>query len=439
MAMLVHFSPLFTGAFVAGLWQGLAIALMGAALCWLLPHASASLRHAMLLGLFVGALILPWIGITGSSGGEATHGFQIAPWISDLIALFWMSFATFRAIQLYLAWRHLCGVRGRATPIEVQGMAELHGGRRSAMLCSSAEVDSPSILGFGSPKLLLPEWMVPELSQAELQHIALHECEHLRRSDDWTNLLLQVGIVLAPLNPALLWINNRIRLQRELAVDAAVVAHTAQPISYANCLRHLAEQKRQRGRVRLGLAALSRRSELVQRVQVLLDCPSFWTGPQSAWAAGAVALVLLSVGTVMARAPHFVHVGRFESETQTTQLPAKVAPLLASGVPLLTSGAQMVPVTFHVGARQPTSSLTTRVGMAHQQIHSSTDRRPAARSRKVTTPNRARVQVSVRWLNVTSPRQTNPYIDTRVRFMTVNFYAPYVALPTLNGWVFIEL
>ncbi len=445
MSALVHFSPLFTGAFVAGLWQGLVIALMAAALCRLLPHASPSLRHGMLLALFASALILPWIALTGAPGGEAAEGLQITPWISDFVALLWLSFAAIRAIQLYLAWRHLCGVRRRSTPIEVQGLAELQGGRRSVVLCSSVEVDSPSILGFGTPRLLLPDWMVPQLSEMDMQQIALHECEHLRRGDDWTNFLLQVGIMLAPLNPALLWINSRIRLQRELAVDAAVVAQTSQPISYANCLTRFAEQRRQRGRVRLALAALGRRSELIERVQILLSRPSFWTGPQSAWAAGTASVALLTLGIAMARAPHFVHVGRLDREIQTSQLPATdvppaaVVPVGASGAPFVTSAARMVPTAFHVESRQSRGFPATRLDLTEQKAHSSAYRRAALKHPRSGAPDRARAPNPTQRRGVTSLRKANQNDVANVRLMTVKFYAPYVALPTSNGWIFIEL
>ncbi|CAN5597973.1 hypothetical protein BH10ACI4_BH10ACI4_18710 [soil metagenome] len=431
MELFLYFSALFTAAFVAGLWQGLAISLMGTALCSMLPHASASRRHVMLFALFIGAFVLPWIVLGQNASGAAAHGLQIAPWVSALIGFLWLGSTAVRAIQLRAAWRHLCAVRHRATPIAVQGMAELRGGRRIAVLCSSAEVDSPSILGFGSPRLLLPEWMVPQLSQAELQQIVLHECEHLRRGDDWSNLLLHVLVVLAPLNPALLWLNSRIRVQRELAVDAAVVAQTAEPISYATCLTRFAEQQRQRGRLRLALAAMGRRSELGQRVRVLLDRHSVcWTRPQSAWASGAVAILLLSFATLIAHAPQFVHVAGSDRKALAYQ----PSPALT---PVAVSGAQMVPVSFNVNSRQPAHHLARRIGIQDQETRRL--RRKAASSRRAVAPNPDQLRSQgLRPANA-SRHQPTPGVEASVRLVTIQFYSPYVALPTSNGWVFIEL
>jgi hypothetical protein len=47
----------------------------------------------------------------------------------------------------------------------------------------------------------------------------LHEMEHLRRGDDWTNLLQKLSLVVFPLNPALIWIERQLCLERELACD----------------------------------------------------------------------------------------------------------------------------------------------------------------------------------------------------------------------------
>ena len=60
------------------------------------------------------------------------------------------------------------------------------------------------MIGFFSPRLLIPEWLFAKLAPSDLQQIVLHECEHLRRGDDWINLLQKVGLALFPLNPALL-------------------------------------------------------------------------------------------------------------------------------------------------------------------------------------------------------------------------------------------
>jgi beta-lactamase regulating signal transducer with metallopeptidase domain len=445
MPLLLHISALLASVCFAGLWQGLVIALMAIALGALMPRASAGLRHIILIALFAGAVVLPWIHVHQSVGPAANRGLLLAPSVAAGIALLWIAAICFRAGQLYLAWRHLCAVRSNAMPISVSGLSELRGGKRHAVLCSSPDVDSPSILGFSSPRLLLPEWMLPVLTEAELQQIVLHECEHLRRGDDWINLLLQVGIVISPLNPALLWLNRRICVQRELAVDAAVVSRTTQPLSYAACLTRLAEQRLERGRLRLALAAWERRSELVQRVHALLDRPSVWTRRQSAWAAGSAAAALLLVATGMARAPQFVHMRRSSGMIASEQPLTTVVPMVSMAALSqprfagMASMAHMVPASFHVKSRQPIRPYTKRKNMrANKRMDASTALNTTFVDRPENTPRMVRTRTAL-WQNFAGQSDSDQLEILPVRFINADFSFPYVAVPMSNGWLLIEI
>lgn len=60
---------------------------------------------------------------------------------------------------------------------------------RTIIFCSSALVQMPTAVGFLRPMVVLPEWALRELSPWELHAMLLHELTHLRRWDDWTNLV----------------------------------------------------------------------------------------------------------------------------------------------------------------------------------------------------------------------------------------------------------
>ncbi|MGI4758779.1 MAG: M56 family metallopeptidase [Janthinobacterium lividum] len=437
MPFLAEASALLTQVFVAGLWQGLALAVMGVALCSLLSRASARLRHSLLVVLFTVALVLPWLHLRRTAPAAQSYGLFVAQWVAAGIALLWFAACTVRAVQLYLAWRKLCAVRRNATPIRVQGFSVLRGGRRRAVLCSSPDVDSPSILGLGSPKLLLPDWMVPDLSETELHQIALHECEHLRRGDDWLNLLLQVAITLSPLNPALLWLNRSICVQRELAADAAVVAETAQPLSYAACLTRLAEDRRRRGRVRLALAAWERRSELAQRVHVLLDGSSRWTWNQSASASGGAVMALLLAASGMLYAPQFIHTGNRVAAAMTDQpsvVDVPVAQMSAVSPHAKTNSSQLVPVSFHASSRSLVAQPTKR----RKSVVNATDRSrmPFLRGSRPQLVRTAAVLVQSRRAGLSRPTSTYGFHN---QLTSAEFRTTYVAVPTRSGWLFIEL
>src|SRR5581483_1851572 len=128
----------------------------------------------------------------------------------------------------------------------------------------------PSVIGFFKPRILIPDWLFERLTAGELEQIILHEAEHLRRRDDWTNLLQKLCLVIFPLNPAMFWIERRLCREREMACDEAVVRVTRAPRAYAACLTSLAEHGLERRAEALSLGAWHRRPELVHRVHSIL-------------------------------------------------------------------------------------------------------------------------------------------------------------------------
>ena len=81
-------------------------------------------------------------------------------------------------------------------------------------------------LGFLHPAILIPQTLLDTLSNAELEHVVLHELAHLRRRDDWTNLAQKLIVAILPIQPALYWIGRRMSIEREMACDDWVIATT---------------------------------------------------------------------------------------------------------------------------------------------------------------------------------------------------------------------
>ena len=144
--------------------------------------------------------------------------------------------------------------------------------------------------------------------------MVLHEMEHLRRRDDWTNLLQKLALVVFPLHPVLLWVERRLCLERELACDDCVLQSTRSQAgaakAYATCLTNLAEQSMLRRGISLALGALGsweRQSELARRVHRILRAPeSRMSAGSLRWATAAMLLGLVGGGIELAHAPELV-------------------------------------------------------------------------------------------------------------------------------------
>ena len=142
---------------------------------------------------------------------------------------------------------------------------------RPVSLCTSDRVHVPTAIGLVKPAVVLPRWVMQELSPEELNQILLHELAHLRRWDDWTNLAQKIVKALFFFHPAVWWIEKRVSLEREMACDDAVLAETASPRAYAECLAHLAEKTLIQRSVALAQAAVGRIRQTSLRVAQILD------------------------------------------------------------------------------------------------------------------------------------------------------------------------
>jgi len=183
-----------------------------------------------------------------------------------------------------------------------------HGSKsRPATLCVSDQVSVPTVIGFMNPAVVIPRWLLQELSPSELQQILLHELAHLQRWDDWTNLAQKILKALLFFHPAAWWIEKQLSLEREMACDDAVVAETANPRAYAECLTHLAEKSFVRRSLALAQAALGRIRQTSLRVAQILNADRPST-PTHSWKP-AVLLVsgfAIACATGITRAPRLV-------------------------------------------------------------------------------------------------------------------------------------
>jgi beta-lactamase regulating signal transducer with metallopeptidase domain len=177
---------------------------------------------------------------------------------------------------------------------------------RSISLCTSDRVQVPAAIGLFRPVVVVPTWLIDELSEDELNQVLLHELAHLRRRDDWTNLVQKIVKALFFFHPAVWWIEKKVSLEREMACDDAVLAETARPRAYAECLTRLAEKTLVRRSIALAQAALGRIRQTSMRVTQILD-PKRSTRKAQAWKlALPMAGMLVVCGAITAKEPQLI-------------------------------------------------------------------------------------------------------------------------------------
>lgn len=141
------------------------------------------------------------------------------------------------------------------------------GGGRKVDLKTLPTSQSSFVLGFLHPVILLPAEQM-ELTEAE--QILRHELAHVRRRDDWANLLQHFILAAFPFHPAVWWISKRLSLEREIACDDYVLQSSAHPHAYALLLANLAARM-QRCPPLLAPGASNNKTQLQQRIDMILN------------------------------------------------------------------------------------------------------------------------------------------------------------------------
>jgi beta-lactamase regulating signal transducer with metallopeptidase domain len=310
-------------AFVSSLWQGMVIACALSLCMKLAPRISAAARFAVWAAGFVAAVCLPAFPLishfasrtnqvavaAGLAEGVSRPLLQLDLRWSAVIVGLWAAAATFRAVDLAIHSLRLRMLWKSAAPLEIgEKLAGIltEVGRARVQICSTKAPERPSVIGFFAPRILIPDWLLGRLTPEELEQVVLHEAQHLRRNDDWTNLAQKLLMVVFPLNPALWWMERKLCREREMACDEGVVRVTHAPRAYAACLASLAERGLRQRVEALSLGAWQRRPELVHRVHgILLRKPTL-RPVASAALLGAFGCGLVAGSVELARCPQLV-------------------------------------------------------------------------------------------------------------------------------------
>lgn len=259
--------------------------LTGAAWTWLrvARRQNSASRFLILFILLIGIAVLPivglsWLGQTAQTRTSAVHSLVTLPENAALyLFLAWavVAFAGLLRIGVGFLQLHklkLSCVEVDPSELDARVCDSLVASSRRAILCTSDRVSVPTALGLATPaRIVIPTWLMNQLSADELHHLVLHELAHLRRWDDWSNLAQRILGALLFFHPAVWWLQSRLSLEREMACDECVLAQTGNARAYARSLATMAERSFVRRTVALAQAAVSRLHDTTLRVSKILS------------------------------------------------------------------------------------------------------------------------------------------------------------------------
>ncbi len=123
-----------------------------------------------------------------------------------------------------------------------QGARKRFSIRREVALVASGRVEVPMTIGTFRPVVILPAGLAKDLSDPELEAMAIHEMAHVKRKDPLLLMVLSFVRGVLFFHP-LVWVGCReVSALGESACDDAVLDASCEPVSYAEMLTRVAQK-----------------------------------------------------------------------------------------------------------------------------------------------------------------------------------------------------
>jgi beta-lactamase regulating signal transducer with metallopeptidase domain len=257
------------GSLLHFVWQGAVIAILAAVTLHLLKRRSSQCRYAVAalalllmllapLATFVfyaetGALAHRLLQIVsrGTSTAVGATDAGIALWTKRIVML-WAAGVGVCLIRLIAGWLLSRGLVRAAETVLTPAVLEAMQRARAALdfvrpvrLLAGPHVDTPVVVGWLRPAILLPTSALTGVAPAHLLAILAHELAHVRRHDFLVNAVQRVVECVLFYHPAVWWLSGQIRVERERCCDDVAVAACGDTLVYAEALIAL-EQARAR-------------------------------------------------------------------------------------------------------------------------------------------------------------------------------------------------
>lgn len=253
------------------LWQGTVLAAALALALRVLRNAPARERHTLACGtltLMAAAPVMTFLTLTLTPisflTAEAVENTPLrqapqlavstAPSVLRQNGLVWITWAWLVGvlvfgIRLAGGWwqvRRLATCLSNPAPQSwqdrCQTLAQTLGVSRPVRLRESARVQGPLVIGWLRPVILLPIGLLQTFPGTQIEALLLHELAHVRGHDYLINLLQRVAETVLFYHPAVWWVSEQIRREREHRCDDLVRGVQGEGRSLASALVTLAEQ-----------------------------------------------------------------------------------------------------------------------------------------------------------------------------------------------------
>ncbi len=246
--------------YVASCTALLLMAVLPLATAWVVYRQPAAFSPSVAIGSVI-PLALKSIGAQPRAWLDIARQWALPVWAAGVLVF---------GLRLALGYRHVAALRRAGDAVEggaaefVAALARRMNIARPVRVLASKLADSPCVIGWLRPAILLPAAALANLDARQLEAILAHEMAHICRHDFVVNALQTVVETLLFYHPATWWVSARIREEREFCCDDLAVKHCGDVAGYARALTNL-----ERARVMPEPAVAANGGALFYRIQRL--------------------------------------------------------------------------------------------------------------------------------------------------------------------------
>jgi beta-lactamase regulating signal transducer with metallopeptidase domain len=172
-------------------------------------------------------------------------------------------------------------------------LAELRG-PSAVTVCESEVLSTPATIGWRKPLVILPaDWR--DWTLDECRAVLAHEIAHISRCDYATWMAAQLALVFHFYHPLIHWLAARLRLEQELAADAAAARIMGGHRLYLTTLAGMALRGSDKPLAWPARSFLPTRGTLMRRIEMLRD-ETLRTGEISRWLRIGIVVGLSVIG-----------------------------------------------------------------------------------------------------------------------------------------------
>ena len=293
------------------LWQGVLLAAAGGFIIIFTKKLSAALRYNLLLGvmiLFTCGILITFLwqlqptqtGHLIYKGGNATVSspitMQAPPFAAtyidkqsfadtiigylnahcNTIVLIWFLIICAKSIKLAVGIHEVYHLKHTKTYVvskywesRLADLSHQLNIKQAIRLVESGIAKVPMVIGHLKPLILIPVGFINALSADEVEAILVHELAHIGRRDYLVNLLQSFLEIIFFFNPAVLWISQLIKAERENCCDDIALKQAGSKSGYIQAL--LSCQEYQLAAPGLSMALARDKSKLLNRVKRMVN------------------------------------------------------------------------------------------------------------------------------------------------------------------------